>query len=77
MFEFSDSEGYMDNCPENYRLNTLISKGGVMFFTIEKPERVYSGMIILSPVKHNYRRRAVYIKEYKYNEFKGNLGGVK
>lgn len=67
----------MDNNPGNSRLDTVISKGGVMFFTVEKPQRVYSGMIVLSPVRHNYRRRAVYIKEYNYDEFKGSLGGEK
>lgn len=64
----------MNNNPGNTSLNTLISKGGVMFFTVEKPQRVYRGMIVLSAVKHNYRRRAVYIKEYNYDEFKGSGG---
>lgn len=42
----------------------LVNKGGIMFFTVERMECIYSGMVILSPVKENRQRRAVYIKKY-------------
>ena len=36
-----------------------------MFFTVEKQDTVYSGMVLLSPVEDNFRRRAVYVKQYR------------
>jgi hypothetical protein len=48
------------------RLQVLMEKGGMMFFTIDRPMRVYRGMVALSPVKNNFRNRDVFIKEYKY-----------
>ena len=50
------------------RLHTLYSKGGIMFFTVEKQDTVYSGMVLLSPVEDNFRRRAVYVKQYRCND---------
>ncbi|MFH1441382.1 MAG: hypothetical protein ABIH18_05025 [Candidatus Omnitrophota bacterium] len=54
----------------------LVNKGGIMFFTVERPECIYSGMVILSPVKDNRQRRAVYIKKYDLDAESGcNRGG--
>lgn len=54
----------------------LVNKGGIMFFTVERPECIYSGMIILSPIKENRQRRAVYIKKYDLDaKDKYNRGG--
>jgi len=50
------------------KLALLQQKGGIMVFTIVRPERVYRGIIILSPVVNNHRKKNVIIKEYKYAE---------
>lgn len=61
----------MNICSEAIRLKVLQSKGGVMFFAIEKPDRLYRGMIWLSRVREHYRRRIVCMKAYKIK--KGGL----
>lgn len=50
------------------RLMNLRAKGGIMFFVIEKQNRLYKGTIMLSPVVNCYQRRAVYVREYIYKE---------
>lgn len=55
----------MENYLGDPRIAALYAKGGIMFFDIERPERVFRGMVLLSPVNNEHRRRAVYIKEYK------------
>lgn len=52
--------------PDNQKFSALVTKGGIMFFTIERDLRLYQGAIMLSPVKDRERKRSVYIKEYKY-----------
>lgn len=52
------------NTPVNSKISALQSKGGIMFFTIERHPKLYKGTIMLSPVKNQCQRRAVYIKEY-------------
>lgn len=51
----------MNNQPDNSKINALLAKGGVMFFTIERQVCIYKGMVILSPLRDNCQRRAVYI----------------
>ena len=53
------------------KLALLQQKGGIMVFTIVRPERVYRGIIILSPVVNNHRTKNVIIREYKYAEGAG------
>jgi hypothetical protein len=53
---------------DSQRLTKLRARGGIMFFVIERPCRLYKGTIMLSPVENCYQRRAVYIREYKYKE---------
>lgn len=55
---------------DSQRLTKLRAKGGIMFFVIERPCRLYKGTVMLSPVENCYQRRAVYIREYKYKEAK-------
>ena len=55
---------------DSQRLEKLRARGGVMFFVIERPSRLYKGTVMLSPVENCYQRRAVYIREYKYKEVK-------
>lgn len=55
---------------DNQRLTKLRARGGIMFFVIERPCRLYKGTVMLSPVENCYQRRAVYIREYKYKEVK-------
>lgn len=59
----------MNLYPNNLKLRELFTKGGVMLFTIHRPETIYKGTITLSPVVDCFQRRAVYIREYLY---KGN-----
>lgn len=49
------------------KTSALLNKGGIMFFTVERPACVYSGMVVLTPVEEGCRRRAVYITGYKHN----------
>jgi hypothetical protein len=51
---------------DDERLALLQQKGGIMVFTIVRPERVYRGIIILSPVVDNHRTKNIIIREYKY-----------
>lgn len=53
---------------DSQRLMKLRARGGIMFFTIERPSRLYKGTVMLSPVENCYQRRAVYVREYKYKE---------
>jgi hypothetical protein len=50
----------------NQNITTLQDKGGVMLFTIEKPDRCYRGMVLLSSVKDAQRTRIVCMKQYRY-----------
>ena len=50
------------------RLMNLRAKGGIMFFVIERQNRLYKGTIMLSPLVNSCQRRAVYVREYTYNE---------
>lgn len=42
-----------------------------MFFRIERPERIYKGTVLLSPVKDSCQRRVVHIREYGYRQESG------
>jgi len=55
----------MNTYSEAQRLSLLLEKGGMMFFSIEKPARLYRGVIVLTAVKDNHRNRDVFIKEIK------------
>ncbi len=63
----------MFNLPKknNGKSEALRIKGGMMFFAIERPERLYKGTILLAPAKNDLQRRTIYIKEYrmKHNLF--------
>ncbi len=58
----------MNIYPNNLKLRELFTKGGLMLFTIQRPQAVYKGTITLSPVADCFQRRAVYIREYQYKE---------
>lgn len=58
----------MKTYTEEARLKTLESKGGVMYFLVEKPDRIYRGMVLLSPAHNHNRKRIVCMKVYKINE---------
>ena len=47
---------------------TLAAKGGIMFFTVERQDRVYRGAVLLSPVAGGQRTRIVCTKVYRYKE---------
>jgi len=47
---------------------TLASKGGIMFFTVEREAKVYRGAVLLSPVADGQRTRIVCMKVYRYRE---------
>lgn len=53
---------------EATRVKALQSKGGAMFFVIEKPDRLYRGMVLLSPAQNHYRKRIVCMKGYRAKE---------
>lgn len=57
----------MNNYTHNHKLTALRNKGGIMFFTIQRQDRLYKGTIMISPVENCCQRRAVYIREYRYN----------
>ncbi|MFH0790691.1 MAG: hypothetical protein V2A64_03570 [Candidatus Omnitrophota bacterium] len=65
----------MNNQPDNSKINALLAKGGVMFFTIERQVCIYKGMVVLSPLRDNCQRRAVYINKYEYRQLSGEMGG--
>jgi len=46
---------------------TLQAKGGVMFFTVERSDRLYRGAVLLSPVADGQRTRIVCVKVYRYS----------
>jgi hypothetical protein len=52
----------------NDKLLTLKAKGGIMFFTIVRPTRVYRGLVIVSAERDNRCNRDVFVKEYKYTQ---------
>jgi Cft2 family RNA processing exonuclease len=54
------------------QLSALRIKGGVLFFTIQRPRQVYKGTIILSAVENCCQRRVVYIREYRYKDETNN-----
>jgi hypothetical protein len=58
----------MNICPEATRLKALQSKGGIMFFTIEKLNKLYRGMVLLSPLQSHYCKRIVCMKVYRAKE---------
>lgn len=58
----------MNLYPENSQVATLQEKGGIMFFSVERPERVYRGAVILSKTLNSHRTRIVCMKEYKYRQ---------
>lgn len=68
------SQGRKINIPTNnkQKLQSLYAKGGIMLFSIERPNRLYKGTIMLSPVENCYQRRVVHVREYGYND---NLQG--
>jgi hypothetical protein len=53
---------------EATRVKALQSKGGVMFFAIEKLDKLYRGMVLLLPVQNHYRKRIVCMKVYRAKE---------
>jgi hypothetical protein len=60
---------------DNFNVATLQAKGGVMHFIIERPERLYRGMVVLSAVKRGHRTRIVKMKEYRYKDIVPVEGG--
>src|SRR3989339_672813 len=54
------------------KLKSLYTKGGIMLFAIERPNRLYKGTIMLSPVENCCQRRAVYVREYVYRKNDSN-----
>ena len=52
----------------NPKFSALLAKGGIMLFSIERPNVVYKGSIMLSPLKNCCQKRAVQINEYRYYE---------
>lgn len=58
----------MNSYSYSQKLMALKSKGGIMFFTIQRQNRLYKGTIMLSPVENCCQKRAVYIREYRYKE---------
>lgn len=60
---------------KDQRLETLQTKGGMMFFTIVRPSCVYRGLIVLSPVSNDRYNKDVFIKEYKFNPVLKSQGG--
>ena len=52
----------------NPKLSALLAKGGIMLFTVERPNVVYKGSIMLSPLQDCCQKRAVHINEYRYYE---------
>lgn len=65
----------MLNYGGNERLLTLKAKGGIMFFTIVRPARVYRGLVIVSAERDSRANRDVFVKEYKYGQFQQTEGG--
>ena len=66
----------MDIQPINQSLTKLRAKGGIMFFSIEKPARLYKGTILLSPIENCFQKKAVYIREYRCRDARNdNAGG--
>ncbi len=60
------------------KLSVLLAKGGIMLFTIERPNVLYKGSIMLSPLKDCCQKKAVHINEYRYyGENQDNQGGTK
>ncbi len=49
-------------------LATLQAKGGMMFFTVERQDKLYKGAVLLSPVANAHRTRIVCMKVYRYKE---------
>jgi len=48
---------------------TLVEKGGVMLFTVERADKVYRGAVILSAMDESGKRtRIVSAKVYRYVE---------
>lgn len=47
---------------------TLQAKGGIMFFTVERQDKVYRGAVLLSAVANGQRTRIVCMKIYRYKE---------
>ena len=56
------------SAPYYQRLLALRAKGGIMFFSIQGPNRLYKGTVMLSPIENYCQRRAVYIREYRYKD---------
>ena len=52
----------------NPKFSALLTKGGIMLFTVERPNVIYKGSIMLSPLKNCCQKRAVQINEYQYYE---------
>ena len=61
----------MNIYPNNLKLRELFTKGGLMLFTIHRPEAVYKGEITLLPVVDCFQKRVVHTREYLD---KGNAG---
>lgn len=61
----------------NHKLSALLAKGGIMLFTVERPDIIYKGSIILSPLQGCYQKRAVHINKYRYyGQNQDNKGGT-
>ena len=50
----------MNLYPNNLKLRELFTKGGLMLFTISRPQAVYKGTITLSPVADCFQKRVVH-----------------
>lgn len=58
----------MELYAHNSETATLQAKGGIMLFSVERQSRFYRGMVLLSPVANNERKRIVCMKVYRYKE---------
>jgi hypothetical protein len=54
---------------------TLATKGGMMFFCVERAEKLYRGAVLLSPVNAaGERTRIVCAKVYRYRQIQPEGG---
>ena len=58
----------MDN---NYSVNldNLRAKGGIMLFSVQRPDKLYRGIILLSPLRHNHRKKIICMREFALSAY--------
>jgi len=57
----------MNDYSGNSNTDILQTKGGVMLFSVQRPEKVYRGIVFLSPVRDSHHRRVICMREYNRN----------